>query len=264
MCFYFSYTPHATPCFWMFLSVHPNMCLLVLLFCFALLLPPVSFFYPPSSLCPLHPASCVLRPRPVLGSSSLTLRSRLLRPHLPFSILASSSPVFSSPSPSSVLRSCILRPRLLQPLGLCWMEPRLRMPSAPSTTARCAAAASAWRCSPQTHCSAWPTCYTPSPASSSRSWCAPTATLSAASWCIASWRGTPRAMASWSTWRRTQRPAHALSCWAGHRYCSHIEMSRTVEVGRGLWVEVRVMANSYIKPYLIKLHPQALLILSKW
>ena len=101
-----------------FFSVHPNMCLLVFLFCFFLFLPPVPFLSTIFSLslfhCLPHPASFVL-----ISSIPLSSFPWFLHPRSTSSSPPSSSPrlhlllvfcvvVSLSPPPSSVLRSCIL------------------------------------------------------------------------------------------------------------------------------------------------------------
>lgn len=68
-------------------------------------------------------------------------------------------------------------------------------------------------CSQQTLCYVSQTCPVPSPSSSLRSWCDPLVTWSAAFWCTAPPQGIPRAMALWSTWRRTLRPGPSQSYW---------------------------------------------------
>lgn len=109
-------------------------------------------------------------------------------------------------------------PPYLQPLWLCWTGTRLRMPSAPSTTALSEDAWSTSHFSRPTPCSASPICRTPSPRSSLRSWCACTETSSATSWCTVSWAATPKGMALSNTWRRTPLRGPAQSCWVDHWY----------------------------------------------
>ncbi len=79
-------------------------------------------------------------------------------------------------------------------------------------------------CSRRMRCYASPTFPGLSPSNSLRSSSAPSETLSAASWCIVPPRATRRAMALWSTWRRTLLPERSQSCWGsslGHECCTY-------------------------------------------